>query len=89
METGTNRLNISFKSLKDDQDKIGESLHPAQSLLWVHQEKWQIELLSRYSNKMSLIDATYKTTKYDLPLFFICDVGYSIVAEFMKIQTLF
>ena len=35
---------------------------------------------------MSLIDTTYKTAKYDLPLFFICvrtNVGYSIVAEFI------
>ena len=30
-------------------------------LLWVHQEPWQQELLIKY-------DATYKTTKYDLPL---------------------
>jgi hypothetical protein len=35
---------------------------------------------------MSLIDATYKTTRYDLALFFICvrtNVGYSVVAEFI------
>ena len=35
---------------------------------------------------ISLIDATYKTTKYDLALFFICvktNVGYSVVAEFV------
>ena len=75
-----------FESHQDHQDNLEESLHPAQSLLWVHQEKWQMELLSRYGNEMSLIDATYKTTKYDLPLFFICvrtNVGYSIVAEFI------
>jgi len=40
-------------------------------LLWVHQEPWQQELLIKYSNTVSMIDATYKTTKYDLPLFFI------------------
>ena len=74
-----------FRPFKS-QDCQEESLHPAQSLLWVHQEKWQMELLSRHGNEMSLIDATYKTTKYDLPLFFICvrtNVGYSIVAEFI------
>ena len=45
-----------------------------------------MELFSRYGNEMSLIYATYKTTKYDLPLFFICvctNVSYSIVAEFI------
>ena len=58
----------------------------SQSLLWVHQEKWQRDLLIRYGNTLSLIDATYKTTKYDLPLFFLCvrtNTKYMIVAEFI------
>ena len=42
-----------------------------QSLLWVHQTKWQREILAKYGNTMTLIDATYKTTKYDIPLFFV------------------
>ena len=35
---------------------------------------------------MSLLDATYKTTKYELPLFFLCvktNVGYIVVADFI------
>ena len=39
-----------------------------------------------YANNLTLLDATYKTTKYDLSLFFLCvktSVGYSIVAEFV------
>ncbi len=36
------------------------------------------KLLERYGNNISLIDATYKTTRYDLALFF---VGYSVVGE--------
>ena len=39
-------------------------------LLWVHQEPWQQDLLIKYGNTVSMIDATYKSTKYDLPLFF-------------------
>ena len=35
-----------------------------ESLLWVHQQPWQ-QLMVKYK------DATYKTTQYDLPLFFI------------------
>ena len=41
-----------------------------QTLLWVHQDNWQKELLVKYGNTITLIDATYKTTKYDLALFF-------------------
>ena len=41
------------------------------TLLWIHQEKWQQELLTNYGNDISLMDATYKTTKYELLLFFI------------------
>ena len=35
---------------------------------------------------MCLMDATYKTTHYDLPLFFICvrtNAGYCVVAKFI------
>ena len=54
--------------------------------LLVHQEVWQQRLLSRYGSDLVLIDATYKTTKYALPLFFVCvhtNVGYKVVAEFI------
>ena len=57
-----------------------------ETLLYVHQEKWQRELMQWYANNMTLLDATYKTTKYDLSLFFLCvktNVGYSVVAEFV------
>ena len=55
-------------------------------LLWVHQEPWQQDLLIKYGNTVSMIDATYKTTKYELPLFFITvrtNAGYCVVAEFI------
>ena len=57
-----------------------------QTLLYVHQEPWQQQLLRRYGNTISLMDATYKTTKYELALFFVAvktNVGYSVVAEFV------
>lgn len=57
-----------------------------ESLLFVHQEDWQKELLERYGNTVTLMDATYKTTKYSIPLFFVCvktNVSYSVVAEFI------
>lgn len=60
-----------------------------QTLLWVHQTKWQREMLSKYGNTMTLMDATYKTTLYDLALFFITvrsNAGYIVAAEFI-IQT--
>ena len=57
-----------------------------QTLLLVHQEQWQKELLGKYGNDICLIDATYKTTRYDIALFFICvktNTGYTVVAEFV------
>lgn len=56
------------------------------NFLFVHQEEWQRKLLLRYGNDLALLDATYKTTKYAMPLFFLCvntNVGYKVVAEFM------
>ena len=42
-------------------------------------------MLERYGNTISLIDATYKTTQYELPLFSCVRtyVGYMVVAEFV------
>ena len=56
------------------------------TFLFVHQEPWQQRLLTRYGSNLVLMDATYKTTKYALPLFFICvntNTGYKVVAEFI------
>ena len=50
------------------------------------QTKWQREMLHLYGEHMCLIDATYKTTVYDMPLFFLCvfaNVGYVNVATFL------
>lgn len=43
-------------------------------------------MLVKYGNTMTLIDATYKTTLYDVPLFFVTvrtNVGYTVAAEFI------
>ena len=40
----------------------------------------------KYGNAITLMDATYKTTQYELPLFFLTvrtNVGYSVAAEFV------
>ena len=58
---------VKESSLKDDT----EFPEFQQKLLWVHQTKWQGEMLVKYGNTMTLIDATYKTTLYDVPLFFV------------------
>ncbi len=73
------------------QEGLDKSLDPTlvtldETILWVHQEPWQQELLLKYGNTISLMDATYKTTRYDLPLFFVSvrtNTGYCVVAEFI------
>ena len=84
------------KSEKEDED---DSLNEAEMVykvtqadinekrnrfLYIHQDKWQQDLLMRYGNNVTLLDATYKTTKYNLPLFFPCVLtnhGYEIVGK--------
>ena len=54
------------------------------NLLFVHQEGWQQQLLVKLGNTMTLLDATYKTTKYSLPLLCVrTNSGYMPVAEFI------
>ena len=70
----------------DEIINIAGSGSQCQQTLLVHQEQWQKELLGKYGNDICLIDATYKTTRYDIALFFICvktNIGYTVVAEFV------
>ena len=56
------------------------------SLLFVYQTKWQQRLLARYGNEMAFLDATYRTTRYALPLFFLVvktNVDYQIAGTFV------
>ncbi len=56
------------------------------SLLFCHQTKWQQRLLDRYGGEICFLDATYKTTRYALPLFFIAvktNVNYIVVGSFV------
>lgn len=66
---------------RDDDNDGNET-----KFMFVHQEEWQQRLLLRYGSDLVLMDATYKTTKYAIPLFFLCvhtNVGYKVVAEFL------
>ena len=55
-------------------------------LLFVHQEPWQMRLLSRYGTELVFMDGVHNTTKYSLPLYFIyvkTNMGLKVVAEFI------
>ena len=82
--TSTSSLEPAVGDILSDSEPAEEEYE--ETLLYVHQEKWQKDLLSQYGNTLTLIDATYKTTKYTIPLFFVClktNVSYSVVAEFI------
>ena len=78
---------IEDNNVEDDEQEIkfekGES---TQSLLFVYQAEWQRRIFQRYGGEMLLLDATYKTTRYVLPLFFLVvktNVDYQIVGTFI------
>ena len=54
-------------------------------LLFNHQTENQQRLIKLYGDTICLLDATYKTTKYAVPLFFVAlktNVDYQVVASF-------
>ena len=61
--------------------------YDARTLLVLHQMSWQRRLLLRYGQDICLLDATYKTCKYALSLFFsLCQNKcrlYAVVATFI------
>ena len=74
--------------MDDDDDDDDEVTLPTSknSLLFVHQTDNQRRLLLKYGNELSMLDATYKTTKYSLALFFLVvktNVNYQIVGSFV------
>ena len=54
--------------------------------MFVYQSNHMGRLLQRHGNEMCLLDATYKATRYALPLFFLVvktNVDYQVVAAFL------
>ena len=70
---------------EDDEIAIRSS-EVGTGLFFCHQTQWQKHLLQRYGGEICLLDATYKTSRYALPLFFVCvktNVNYAVVASFI------
>lgn len=70
----------------DDDSDVQICSEPSKGLLFCYQTKWQQQLLLRYGNEMCLLDATYKTSRYAMPLFFVCvktNFEYIVVATFI------
>ena len=81
-----NNSNGMEEDSKENDDDIILSAPPSDSLMFVYQIDWMKRLLLRYGNEMCLFDATYKTTRYVLPLFFVVvktNVDYQVVATFV------
>ena len=78
------KLHLKNEKLRNLKNYIlGNS---SNSLLFVYQAKWQMDLIKRYGNEMVLVDAAYKTTRYALLLFFMVvktNVDYQIEASFV------
>lgn len=69
-----------------DDDDVELGVPSESGLMFVYQTAWMKRLLDRYGQEMILLDATYKTTRYALPLFFVVvktNVGYQVVATFV------
>ena len=57
--------------INDDEEMLVDDGTLNKGLLFVYQAQWQKRLLNRYGNELRLLDATCKTTKYCLPLYFL------------------
>ena len=88
---------MSYNSTNDnginEKEEVAENCDiviessPSDSLLFAYQSSWIKRLLRTYGNDICLLDATYKTTHYAVPLFFIevkTNVDYEIVGAFVS-----
>jgi hypothetical protein len=79
----TERPHDFFYFRKSEINVASDNTQQKKNLLILYQASWQKYLLNRYGNEFVLLDATYKTTQYALPLFFLCvqtNNGYCVVA---------
>ena len=70
----------------DEKDDIRMEKTESASLLFVYQIGWQKRIFALYGNELVLLDATYRTTRYALPLFFSVvktNINYQVVAVFI------
>ncbi|XP_047122650.1 uncharacterized protein LOC124806093 [Hydra vulgaris] len=85
-------LEIKIKEWKEADSSVNIYFRPKErgnsaELLFVYQAFWQKKLLKKYGNEVLFLDATYKTTRYSLPLVFLVvktNVHYQIVATFVR-----
>jgi hypothetical protein len=86
VEVNAQRNGFPVTEDSDFEDQHTPDMTTSQeTFLFIHQNKQQQHLLERYGD-MVLLDATYRTTKYALPLFLVVvrtNVGYKPVAEFI------
>lgn len=69
-----------------EEEHVNINASPDDSLVFVYQNARMKRLLNRYGNELFLLDATYKTTRYSLPLFFIVvktNVDHQVVGTFV------
>ena len=55
----------------DEIDAVNAVASGNGKMMFVYQSKKMNNMYERYSNHMILLDATYRTTKYALPLLFV------------------
>ena len=69
---------------EEEDDDVKPICGGKRKILFIHQTECQ--LIARYGNDMVLLDATYRTTRYALPLFFVAvktNFDYQIVGSFV------
>ena len=79
------KANENDDDITSCEDIVIES-SPSDSLFFVCQIQWMKHLLQRYGNEICLLDATYKTTRYAISLFFLTvktNVDYQVVRAFV------
>ena len=84
-ENGSDSAEEDFDEDDDDME-IKLLQENGGSFLFVYQSAEQRRLLSRYGNEIAFLDATYRTTCYTLPLFFLVvktNVDYQVVGAFV------
>ncbi|KAH3751265.1 hypothetical protein DPMN_185818 [Dreissena polymorpha] len=65
-------LKVAQLYFRPQESRVPDKEEGMDEFLFVHQSNAQKHLLERYGQEICLLDATYKTCKFDVPLFCVC-----------------
>lgn len=83
-------VRLLMEALPESDRWVFRESRPGTKMILLHQTMWQRQMLVKYGNTVTCMDATYKTNEYAFPLFVVTVVdnhGAGIPVAFFMVES--